>query len=88
MSPEYGSTATIFPDRLRNTSLPEPHGPARRALRAVEAYAKDQGLWHDETAEPAYSERIDLDLSSIEPSLAGPSRPQDRVPLRRSKAMF
>jgi aconitate hydratase len=88
MSPEYGSTVTIFPvdsetlRYLRLTGRPE----ERCAL--VEAYAKEQGLWHEETAEPAYSERIELDLSTIEPSLAGPSRPQDRVPLRRSKAMF
>ena len=88
MSPEYGSTATIFPidsetlRYLRLTGRPE----ERCAL--VEAYAKQQGLWHDETAEPAYSERIELDLSSIEPSLAGPSRPQYRVPLRRAKAVF
>ncbi|MGD0943238.1 MAG: aconitate hydratase AcnA [Acidimicrobiales bacterium] len=88
MSPEYGSTVTIFPvdsetlRYLRLTGRPE----ERCAL--VEAYAKEQGLWHDDTAEPAYSERIELDLSTIEPSLAGPSRPQDRVPLRCSKAMF
>ena len=88
MSPEYGSTATIFPidsETLRYLRLT---GRPEQLCALVEAYAKRQGLWHDETAEPAYSERIDLDLSSIEPSLAGPSRPQDRVPLRRSKAMF
>ncbi len=88
MSPEYGSTATIFPidsETLRYLKLT---GRPDELCALVEAYAKRQGLWHDETAEPAYSERIDLDLSSIEPSLAGPSRPQDRVPLRRSKAMF
>ncbi len=88
MSPEYGSTATIFPidsETLRYLRLT---GRPEERCRLVEAYAKQQGLWHDETAEPAYSERIELDLSSIEPSLAGPSRPQDRVPLRRSKAMF
>jgi aconitate hydratase len=88
MSPEYGSTVTIFPiDRetlryLRLTGRPE----ERCAL--VEAYAKEQGLWHDEEAVPTYSEQVELDLSTIEPSLAGPSRPQDRVPLRRAKAMF
>ena len=88
MSPEYGSTATIFPidsETLRYLRLT---GRPEELCRLVEAYAKHQGLWHDETAEPVYSERIELDLSSIEPSLAGPSRPQDRVPLRRSKAMF
>jgi aconitate hydratase len=88
MSPEYGSTATIFPidsETLRYLRLT---GRPEELCTLVEAYAKHQGLWHDEAAEPAYSERIELDLSSIEPSLAGPSRPQDRVPLRRSKAMF
>jgi aconitate hydratase len=88
MSPEYGSTVTIFPidgetlRYLRLTGRPE----ERCAL--VEAYAKEQGLWHEESADPAYSERVELDLSTIEPSIAGPSRPQDRVPLRRAKAMF
>jgi aconitate hydratase len=88
MSPEYGSTATIFPidsETLRYLRLT---GRPEELCTLVETYAKLQGLWHDEAAEPAYSERIELDLSSIEPSLAGPSRPQDRVPLRRSKAMF
>ena len=88
MSPEYGSTATIFPidsETLRYLRLT---GRPEELCQLVEAYAKHQGLWHDETAEPVYSEKIELDLSSIEPSLAGPSRPQDRVPLRRSKAMF
>ena len=88
MSPEYGSTATIFPidsETLRYLRLT---GRSEERCMLVEAYAKQQGLWHDETAGPAYCERIELDLSSIEPSLAGPSRPQDRVPLRRSKAMF
>jgi aconitate hydratase len=88
MSPEYGSTVTIFPidsetlRYLRLTGRPEEH------CALVEAYAKEQGLWHDEAAEPEYTERVELDLSTIEPSLAGPSRPQDRVPLRASKALF
>jgi aconitate hydratase len=88
MSPEYGSTATMFPidsETLRYLRLT---GRSEQRCTLVEAYAKQQGLWHDEAAEPAYCERIELDLSKIEPSLAGPSRPQDRVPLRRSKAMF
>src|ERR1022692_1347920 len=88
MSPEYGSTVTIFPidsETLRYLRLT---GRPEELCTLVEAYAKHQGLWHDEAAEPAYSERIELDLSTIEPSIAGPSRPQDRVPLRRSKAMF
>jgi len=88
MSPEYGSTVTIFPidsETLRYLRLT---GRPEQQCELVEAYAKQQGLWHDEAAEPSYSERIELDLSTIEPSIAGPSRPQDRVPLRLSKAMF
>ncbi|MFC3774332.1 aconitate hydratase [Mycolicibacterium holsaticum] len=82
MSPEYGSTATIFPidgvtlDYLRLTGRPESQ------IRLVEAYAKEQGLWHDPDHEPVYSQAIELDLSSVEPSIAGPKRPQDRIPLR------
>ena len=88
MSPEYGSTAAIFPideetiRYLRLTGRDEAH------MALVEAYAKEQGLWHDPTAEPDYSERLELDLSTVEPSLAGPKRPQDRVPLANAKTMF
>ncbi|MDQ2635907.1 MAG: aconitate hydratase, partial [Actinomycetota bacterium] len=82
MSPEYGSTVTIFPidgvtlDYLRLT------GRSEAQIRLVEAYAKEQGLWHDPDHEPVYSQAIELDLSSVEPSIAGPKRPQDRIPLR------
>ncbi len=88
MSPEYGSTCAIFPiddetlRYLRFTGRSEDH------VKLVEAYAKDQGLWLDPLAEPVFSERVELDLSSVEPSLAGPARPQDRVPLRRAKVAF
>ena len=82
MSPEYGATCTMFPidrvtiDYLRFTGRDEEH------LALVEAYAKAQGLWHDpSTPEPLYSEHVSLDLGDVEPSLAGPSRPQDRVAL-------
>ena len=82
MSPEYGATCTMFPidevtiDYLRFTGRDEEH------LALVEAYAKAQGLWHDpDGAEPVYSEYVELDLATVEPSLAGPSRPQDRVAL-------
>ncbi len=88
MSPEYGSTVTIFPidgDTLRYLRLT---GRSDSQVRLVEAYAKEQGLWHDPGVVPAYSETVALDLSSVVPSLAGPSRPQDRVPLDRSKTMF
>ena len=82
MSPEYGATCTMFPidqvtlDYLRFTGRDEEH------LALVEAYAKAQGLWHDPDApEPVYSEHVSLDLGDVEPSLAGPARPQDRVSL-------
>jgi aconitate hydratase len=89
MSPEYGATCTMFPidqvtiDYLRFTGRDEPH------LALVEAYAKAQGLWHDpEAPEPVYSEQLSLDLADVEPSLAGPKRPQDRVPLSTAKDAF
>jgi aconitate hydratase len=82
MAPEYGATCTIFPidratvDYLRFTGRDEDH------LALVEAYAKEQGLWHEPAGdEPVYSETVELDLSTIQPSLAGPARPQDRVSL-------
>jgi aconitate hydratase len=88
MSPEYGSTVAIFPideetvRYLRMTGRDDAH------VSLVEAYAKEQGLWHDPDATPAYSERLELDLSTVEPSLAGPRRPQDRVPLMNAKTVF
>ncbi|NLG46395.1 aconitate hydratase [Gordonia sp. (in: high G+C Gram-positive bacteria)] len=81
MSPEYGSTATMFPiddvtlDYLRLT------GRADQQIALVEAYAKLQGLWHDPDHVPDFSRIVDLDLSTVEASIAGPSRPQDRIPL-------
>ena len=81
MSPEYGSTCAIFPidaetlTYLRLTGRPEPQ------IRLVEAYAKEQGLWHDPDDEPVYSQTVELDLAGVEPSIAGPKRPQDRIPL-------
>ena len=88
MSPEYGSTITVFPiddETLRFLRLT---GRSEEQIALVEAYAKEQGLWLDPTAEPIYNESVELDLSAVEPSLAGPARPQDRVPLRESKARF
>ncbi|HEY8548201.1 MAG TPA: aconitase family protein, partial [Acidimicrobiales bacterium] len=88
MSPEYGSTITIFPidgetlRYLRFTGRPE------EQVALVEAYAKEQGLWHDPTVEPVFTETLELDLSTVEPSIAGPARPQDRVPLREAKERF
>ena len=88
MSPEYGSTVTIFPiddETLRYLRLT---GRSEEQLALVEAYAKVQGLWFDPEAEANYDEKIELDLSAVEPSLAGPSRPQDRVPLNLGKEKF
>ena len=88
MSPEFGSTAAIFPiddvtlDYLRLTGRDE----ERVAL--VEAYAKEQGLWHDPAHEPVFSEYLELDLSTVVPSIAGPKRPQDRIELSSSKPAF
>lgn len=88
MSPEFGSTIAVFPiddqtiDYLRLTGRPD------EQLALVEAYAKEQGLWHDPDAEPRYSEKLELDLSTVVPSLAGPKRPQDRVSLSDAKQSF
>jgi len=89
MSPEYGATCVIFPiddltlGYLRFTGRDDAH------VALVEAYAKEQGLFHDAGApEPVFSERVELDLSDVEPSLAGPARPQDRVSLSETKAGF
>src|SRR5919205_150094 len=88
MSPEYGSTVAIFPIDDETIKYLKLTGRSEAQVKLVEAYAKRQGLWLDPAAEPEYSERLELDLSTIVPSLAGPKRPQDRVPLDRAKAMF
>ncbi|HEX7743904.1 MAG TPA: aconitate hydratase [Micromonosporaceae bacterium] len=88
MSPEYGSTVAIFPIDEETIHYLKLTGRSEQQVALVEAYAKEQGLWHDPAAEPDYSERLELDLSTIEPSLAGPKRPQDRVPLGNAKTMF
>ncbi len=88
MSPEYGSTVAIFPIDAETVRYLELTGRDPQQVALVEAYAKEQGLWHDPAAEPNYSERLELDLGSIEPSLAGPKRPQDRVPLGNAKTLF
>ena len=88
MSPEFGSTAAIFPidevtlDYLRLT------GRSEERVRLVEAYTKAQGMWHDPAREPVYSEYLELDLSTVVPSIAGPKRPQDRIVLSRAKEFF
>jgi len=88
MSPEYGSTVSIFPiddETLRYLRLT---GRPVERIALVERYAREQGLWHDPNAEPRYSERIELDLDSVVPSIAGPKRPQDRVSLSQAKQAF
>jgi aconitate hydratase len=88
MSPEYGSTVAIFPIDDETIKYLKLTGRSEQQVALVEAYAKRQGLWLDPDAEPDYSERLELDLSTIVPSLAGPKRPQDRVPLNAAKTMF
>ncbi|MEU4476324.1 aconitate hydratase [Micromonospora sp. NPDC023888] len=88
MSPEYGSTVAIFPIDAETIRYLELTGRDAAQVALVEAYAKEQGLWHDPNHEPEYSERLELDLGTIEPSLAGPKRPQDRVPLGSAKTLF
>jgi len=88
MSPEFGSTCAIFPiDAETLTYLRLTGRPADR-VALVEAYAKEQGLWHESGQDARYSEELSLDLSTVVPSLAGPKRPQDRVALADAKAAF
>ena len=88
MSPEFGSTAAMFPvddvtiDYLRLTGRPE------EQVALVEAYAKEQGMWHDPSRELRFSEHLELDLSTVVPSISGPKRPQDRIELSDSKEQF
>ena len=88
MSPEFGSTVAIFPiddvtlDYLRIT------GRSQDQIDLVEAYTKAQGLWHDPSIEPTFSEYLELDLSTVVPSIAGPKRPQDRIELSQAKQKF
>jgi aconitate hydratase len=88
MSPEYGSTCAIFPIDEETLSYMRLTGRPEELVALTESYAKEQGLWHDPSAEPRFSETLELDLSTVVPSLAGPKRPQDRVPLTDAKAMF
>ena len=88
MSPEYGSTCAIFPIDAETLRYLRFTGRPEEQVALVEAYAKEQGLWHSPDAEPAYSETLSLDLSSVVPSLAGPKRPQDRVALSEAKPAF
>ncbi|TSD95339.1 aconitate hydratase AcnA [Skermania sp. ID1734] len=88
MSPEFGSTAAIFPIDDETINYLRLTGRSDEQLALVEAYAKEQGMWHDPAHEPVYSEYLELDLSTVVPSIAGPKRPQDRILLSESKAAF
>ncbi|MFA7438997.1 aconitate hydratase AcnA [Castellaniella sp.] len=86
MSPEYGSTISIFPIDDETLSYLRFTGRSEEQVALVETYAKAQGLWHDPDHEPQYSERLELDLGTVEPSIAGPKRPQDRIALSNAKS--
>jgi aconitate hydratase A / 2-methylisocitrate dehydratase len=89
MSPEYGATCGFFPVDERTLEYLRLTGRDDERVRLVEAYCKENMLWHDpRDGEPTYSQVVELDLSTVEPSLAGPRRPQDRVPLTRAKQSF
>ncbi|GDX17205.1 aconitate hydratase [Actinomycetes bacterium] len=88
MSPEYGSTVAIFPIDDQTIDYLKFTGRSADQLALVETYAKAQGLWLDPNHVPRFSENLELDLTTIEPSIAGPKRPQDRVALRNAKESF
>jgi aconitate hydratase len=88
MSPEFGSTCAIFPIDQETVRYLTLTGRPAEQLALVEAYAKEQGLWHDPHREATYSEYLELDLSTVVPSIAGPKRPQDRISLTDAKPAF
>ncbi|MBB1495946.1 aconitate hydratase AcnA [Propioniciclava sp. MC1595] len=88
MSPEFGSTIAVFPIDSKTTDYLRMTGRTEEQIALVEDYAKAQGLWHDDDREPRYSEFMELDLSTVVPSIAGPKRPQDRIELSKSKESF
>ncbi|NLU74053.1 aconitate hydratase [Streptomyces sp. HNM0575] len=88
MSPEFGSTAAIFPIDEETINYLKLTGRSESQLQLVEAYAKEQGMWHDAAHEPEYSEYLELDLATVVPSIAGPKRPQDRIALSEAKRQF
>ncbi|MGW5444128.1 aconitate hydratase AcnA [Streptomyces asiaticus] len=88
MSPEFGSTAAIFPIDDETIKYLKLTGRSEQRLALVEAYAKEQGLWLDPAAEPDFSEKLELDLSTVVPSIAGPKRPQDRIVLAEAAQQF
>ncbi|MFH8407651.1 aconitate hydratase AcnA [Streptomyces sp. NPDC018019] len=88
MSPEFGSTAAIFPIDDETLNYLKLTGRSEQQVALVEAYAKEQGLWLDPAAEPDFSEKLELDLSTVVPSIAGPKRPQDRIILAEAAQQF
>jgi aconitate hydratase len=88
MSPEFGSTAAIFPIDDETIRYMKLTGRPAQQLELTEAYAREQGLWHDPTREPVFSETLELDLGTVVPSIAGPKRPQDRIELTDAKSAF
>ena len=88
MSPEFGSTAAIFPVDQVTLDYLALTGRTSEQIALVEAYCKAQGLWHDPSVEPRYSEYMELDLATVVPSIAGPRRPQDRIELDHAKDQF
>ena len=88
MSPEFGSTAAIFPIDEETLNYLRFTGRTEEQVKLVEAYAKEQQLWHDPSASPRFSEQLELDLSTVVPSIAGPKRPQDRIELARAHEQF
>ncbi|WP_133543777.1 aconitate hydratase AcnA [Microbacterium sp. BK668] len=88
MSPEFGSTAAMFPIDDVTVEYLRLTGRSEQQLALVEAYAKEQHLWHDAASEPVFSEYMELDLATVVPSIAGPKRPQDRIVLSHAKTQF
>ncbi|HET7455539.1 MAG TPA: aconitate hydratase, partial [Solirubrobacterales bacterium] len=89
MSPEFGSTCAIFPVDAETLRYLDLTGRPTETIELVDAYAREQGMWHHESSpDPVFSDLLELDLGDVEPSLAGPKRPQDRVPLAQAKGAF
>ena len=89
MSPEFGSTCAIFPVDAETLRYLEFTGRPTETIELVDAYAREQGMFHDADSEdPTFSDTLELDLGDVEPSIAGPKRPQDRVPLASAKQAF
>ncbi|HVB52506.1 MAG TPA: aconitate hydratase [Acidimicrobiales bacterium] len=88
MSPEYGSTCSVFPIDDETLHYLRLTGRSESQVKLVEVYAKTQGLWHDPEDEPIFSQVVELDLATVEPSIAGPKRPQDRIALKNAQRTF